>query len=89
MTVTDFEIILLVIVVLIICRVLRKLERNIEDIYNKLRKNADWRVRQSSINDGWNYLYSSYDRRLNRIEQHIQQKVEKEMKNEADSNDLG
>lgn len=77
MTATDFMIILLVIVILIICRVLRKLERNIEDIYNKLSRNADWRARQSSINDGWNYLYSSYDRRLNRIEQHIKKKAEK------------
>lgn len=77
MTATDFMIILLVIVILIICRVLRKLERNIEDIYNKLSRNADWRARQSSINDGWNYLYSSYDRRLNRIEQHIKQEAEK------------
>lgn len=77
MTATDFMIILLVIVILIICRVLRKLERNIEDIYNKLSRNADWRARQSSINDGWNYLYSSYDRRLNRIEQHMKQEAEK------------
>ena len=89
MTVTDFEIILLTIVLIIIVRVLRKLERNIEDIYNKLRKNADWRVRQSSINDGWNYLYSSYDRRLNRIEQHMKQEAEEETWNETDSNDIG
>lgn len=86
MTVTDFITILLVIVVLIIVRVLRRLERNVEDIYNKLSKNADWRVRQSSINDGWKYLYSSYDRRLNRIEQHIKQN-EEETANETYSDD--
>lgn len=86
MTVTDFITILLVIVVLIIVRVLRRLERNVEDIYNKLSKNADWRVRQSSINDGWKYLYSSYDRRLNRIEQHIKQN-EEETGNETYSDD--
>lgn len=77
MTATDFVTILLVIVILIIVMVLRRLERNVEDIYNKLSKNADWRARQSSINNGWNYLYSSYDRRLNRIEQHIKQEAEK------------
>lgn len=77
MTATDFITILLVIAILIIVMVLRRLERNVEDIYNKLSKNADWRARQSSINDGWNYLYSSYDRRLNRIEQHIKQEAEK------------
>lgn len=90
MTVTDFITILFVIVVLIIVRVLRRLERNVEDIYNKLSKNADWRVRQSSINDGWKYLYSSYDRRLNRIEQHIKQKnqnEEEETGNETYSDD--
>lgn len=77
MTATDFITILLVIAILIIVMVLRRLERNVEDIYNKLSKNADWRARQSSINDGWNYLYSSYDHRLNRIEQHIKQEAEK------------
>lgn len=77
MTATDFITILLVIAILIIVMVLRRLERNVEDIYNKLSKNADWRARQSSINDGWNYLYSSYDRRLNRIEQRIKQEAEK------------
>lgn len=87
MTATDLITILLVIVVLIIVGVLRRLERNVEDIYNKLSKNADWRARQSSINDGWNYLYSSYDRRLNRIEQYIKQKVEEETRNETYSDD--
>ena len=87
MTATDFITILLVIVILIIVRVLRRLERNVEDIYNKLSKNADWRVRQSSINDGWKYLYSSYDRRLNRIEQHIKQNEEEETGNETYSDD--
>lgn len=87
MTATDLVTILFVIVVLIIVGVLRRLERNVEDIYNKLRKNADWRARQSSINDGWKYLYSSYDRRLNRIEQHIKQKAEEETGNETYSDD--
>ena len=87
MTATDFITILLVIVILIIVGVLRRLERNVEDIYNKLSKNADWRARQSSINNGWNYLYSSYDRRLNRIEQYIKQKAEEEIGNETCSDD--
>lgn len=87
MTATDFITIILGIAVLSIVMVLRRLERNVEDIYNKLSKNADWRARQSSINDGWKYLYSSYDRRLNRIEQRIKQNEEEETGNETYSDD--